>query len=80
MLVWDEIDLQRDFPLLGLQFAEEYRLDLVKLGSTNIMFVDIIRRPVFIFPERGASSIDWAKPNRFYLKTETESSLRNVVC
>jgi hypothetical protein len=25
------------------------------------------------------SSIDWAQQSRFYLKTETESSLRNVV-
>jgi hypothetical protein len=27
----------------------------------------------------GTSSIDWAQLSRFYLKTETESSLRNVV-
>jgi hypothetical protein len=31
----------------------------------------------YICPEIGASSIDWAKLSRFYLKTE--SSLRNVV-
>jgi hypothetical protein len=30
-------------------------------------------------PEIGTSSIDWAQLSRFYLKTETESSLRNVV-
>jgi hypothetical protein len=30
-------------------------------------------------PEIGSSSIDWAQLSRFYLKTETESSLRNVV-
>jgi hypothetical protein len=30
-------------------------------------------------PELGTSSIDWAQLNRFYLKTEAESSLRNVV-
>jgi hypothetical protein len=30
-------------------------------------------------PETGTSSIDWAQQNRFHLKTETESSLRNVV-
>jgi hypothetical protein len=29
-------------------------------------------------PEIGTSSIDWAQQSRFYLKTETESSLRNV--
>jgi hypothetical protein len=28
----------------------------------------------------GTSSIDWALLGRFHLKTETESSLRNVVC
>jgi hypothetical protein len=31
------------------------------------------------FPEIGTSCIDWAQLSRFYLKTETESSLRNVV-
>jgi hypothetical protein len=30
-------------------------------------------------PEIGNNSIDWAKMSRFYLKTETESSFRNVV-
>jgi hypothetical protein len=30
-------------------------------------------------PEIGTSSIDWAQLSRFYLKTETESSLGNVV-
>jgi hypothetical protein len=30
-------------------------------------------------PEIGTSSVDWAQLIRFYLKTETESSLRNVV-
>jgi hypothetical protein len=30
-------------------------------------------------PEIGASSIYWIQLSRFYLKTETESSLRNVV-
>jgi hypothetical protein len=30
-------------------------------------------------PEIGTSSIDWAQQSRFYLKTETEASLRNVV-
>jgi hypothetical protein len=30
-------------------------------------------------PEIGTSSIDWPKLGRFYLQTETESSLRNVV-
>jgi hypothetical protein len=29
-------------------------------------------------PEIGTSSIDWTQLSRFYLKTETESSLRNV--
>jgi hypothetical protein len=30
-------------------------------------------------PEIGTSSIDWAKLSGVYLKTETESSLRNLV-
>jgi hypothetical protein len=30
-------------------------------------------------PEIGTSSVDWVQLSRFYLKTETESSLRNVV-
>jgi hypothetical protein len=30
-------------------------------------------------PISGDKTIDWAELNRFYLKTETESSLRNVV-
>jgi hypothetical protein len=30
-------------------------------------------------PEIGTSFIDWAQLSRFYLKTERESSLRNVV-
>jgi hypothetical protein len=29
-------------------------------------------------PETGTSSVDWAQLSRFHLKTETESSLRNV--
>jgi hypothetical protein len=69
--------------------------------SINIMFLDIIHRPVNFSkhnvsetglspssgetysvghnPKIGTSSIDWAQPSRFYLKTETESSLRSVV-
>jgi hypothetical protein len=30
-------------------------------------------------PEIATSSIDWAQQSRFYLRTETDSSLRNVV-
>jgi hypothetical protein len=30
-------------------------------------------------PEIGTSSIEWARLSRFYLKRETEYSLRNVV-
>jgi hypothetical protein len=30
-------------------------------------------------PEIGTSSIDWAQLSGFYLKTEAESSIRNVV-
>jgi hypothetical protein len=39
-------------------------------------FGDCITSPS---PETGISSIDWAQPSRFHPKTETESSLRNVV-
>jgi hypothetical protein len=48
------------------------------------MFLDIIHRLVSILdcpvygPEIGTSSTDWAQLSRFYLKTETKSSLRNV--
>jgi hypothetical protein len=54
------------------------------------MFLDIVHRPVFILkhnvsetgfclrPKIKTSSIDWAQLSRFYLKTKTESSLRNV--
>jgi hypothetical protein len=45
-----------------------------RLIETNIVFLGIIHRP-----EVGTSSIHWAQLSRFYLKTETESSLRNVV-
>jgi hypothetical protein len=31
------------------------------------------------YPEIGTSSIDWAQLSTFYVKTERESSLRNVV-
>jgi hypothetical protein len=81
---------------------EEYRYVIVAfLGyawrflkdvwCTNIMFLDIIHRPVYISKhnisetgfclrlEIGTNSIDRAQLSRFYLKTETESSLRNVV-
>jgi hypothetical protein len=42
--------------------------------NAALMFLNIIRRP-----EVGTSSIDWVQQSRFYLKTETETSLRNVV-
>jgi hypothetical protein len=35
--------------------------------------------PNFRSPEIRTSSIDWAQLSMFYLKTETEPSLRNVV-
>jgi hypothetical protein len=34
---------------------------------------------MFSGPEIGTSSIDWAQKSRFFLRTETDSSLRNVV-
>jgi hypothetical protein len=32
-----------------------------------------------LYPKIGSSSIDWPQLSRFYLKTETESILRNVI-
>jgi hypothetical protein len=58
------------------------------------MFVDITHRPVYVSKHKVSetgfhlrlqvkyiylSSIDWVQMSMFYLKTETESSLRNVV-
>jgi hypothetical protein len=43
------------------------------------MFLDIIRLPVLVGLDIRTSSVDWAQLSRFYLKTDTESSLRNVV-
>jgi hypothetical protein len=40
------------------------------------MFLDIIHRHVFI---KKHNVSDWAQLSSFYLKTETESSLRNLV-
>jgi hypothetical protein len=36
-------------------------------------------KPSVLSPEIGTTSIDWAKQSRFYLMTETYTSLRNVV-
>jgi hypothetical protein len=66
---------------------------LLRYESTNIMFwalsivLSLSKTPPCLFfktqrfgpPEIGTSSIDWAQQSRFYLKTETESSIRNVV-
>jgi hypothetical protein len=48
--------------------------EIVHNFNTNIIFLDIIHASV-----TGASFIDWAQLNRFYLKTETQSRLRNIV-
>jgi hypothetical protein len=40
---------------------------------------NITLRLRYTCPEIGTSSIDWAQLSRFHLKTEWESSLRNVV-
>jgi hypothetical protein len=54
-------------------------LDSIEHNSTNIMFLHIIHRPVYLkTPSCCSSSIDWAQLSRFYLEMETESSLRNV--
>jgi hypothetical protein len=54
----------------------------VRYVNTISVFMDIIHRPVFIYlfgPEIWTSSIEWAQLSRFHLKTETESSPRNIV-
>jgi hypothetical protein len=48
----------------------------------QILLLDIIHRPVLYTtwcrcPEMGTNSIDWIKLGKFYLKTDTQSSLRN---
>jgi hypothetical protein len=59
--------------------------------TSNIMFLDISidlvssKTPSCLYlkkhnvSEIGTSSVDWAQVSRFYLWTETESSLRNIV-
>jgi hypothetical protein len=46
---------------------------LLWIGRTYISDVTLKEVPI------GTSSIDWDQPSRSYLKTETESSLHNVV-
>jgi hypothetical protein len=51
--------------------------------DASVMFFDIIHHLVYFRktwpPEIGASSIYWTQVSRFYLRTGTESSFRNVV-
>jgi hypothetical protein len=57
--------------------------------NITITILDIIHRPVFYLkhdvsnpasgPETETNSIYWAEQSRFHLKTETESSLRNIM-
>jgi hypothetical protein len=47
--------------------------------SRNIIFVVTYHRHKLLDPKIGTSSIDLALLITFYLKMETESSLRNVV-
>jgi hypothetical protein len=41
--------------------------------------LDCLQLQVKPTQELGTSSVDWAKLSRFYLKTETEPSLQNIV-
>jgi hypothetical protein len=60
--------------------------DLLSLPKTRRVYFSkhvsetgfYLRLQVKPTPETGNRSIDWAQLSRFYLKTETESSLRNV--
>jgi hypothetical protein len=71
----------------NIGFLERVQLDRLKCKSlsqwyinTIIVFLDIISHPVFYLkPEIWTLSIDRAQPSTLHLKTETESSLRNVV-
>jgi hypothetical protein len=54
-----------------------WTLSIVLSSSKNTIL--FIFQNTALSPEIGTSSIDWAQLSRFYLKTETESSLRNVV-
>jgi hypothetical protein len=53
--------------------------------NANMMFLHIIHPPTLSsfhvkhVSEIGTSSVNWAQLSRFHLKTETESSLQNVV-
>jgi hypothetical protein len=50
------------------------------LKTTSCLYFKTRRFGYWILsPEVGTSSINWAQLSRFYLKTETEMSLRNAV-
>jgi hypothetical protein len=54
-----------------------YDLRIVTAGVMNNVREQLKSRDFFM--EIGTSSIDWAQLRRVYLKTETKSSLQNVV-
>jgi hypothetical protein len=59
-------------------------IEIVPISGPLLLLLLLLLLLFFFFfffgsPEIGTSSIDWTQLSRFYLKTETESSLRNVV-
>jgi hypothetical protein len=55
---------------------EEVHVARVPVNHSQKIYCDMHVLVIFL----GTSSIDWAQLSRFYLKTETQSSLRNDVC
>jgi hypothetical protein len=54
----------------------------VFLNSRRLFVLCLVYISYFVLglvPGDRANSVDWAQLSRFHLKTETESSLRNVV-
>jgi hypothetical protein len=62
-----------------LHYHRPYISDWLRTSSSPQLFAVSSAHPKSPGPEIGTSSIDWAQLSRFYLKTETEFSLRNVV-
>jgi hypothetical protein len=66
--------------LTWIPCVETNELDYLTRGTmnTDFYFEEIVNF-VSCWPGDGGCCIDWVQLSRFYLKTETESYLRNVV-
>jgi hypothetical protein len=60
-------------------FLEYLTIVQISSGIVCAVFMYPILELAQVCPEIGTSSIDWVELSGFYLKTETESSLRNVM-